>query len=217
MKPHLLSVALRSCLEDERETRPPLSQKVPCSRGKNLTSSQSPGENLWERDQSRLAQWKPPWRGALLRGNSPQWEHFPWEQSSEDTVLGGGGVSRGSSPQGTPHSCGVGGSWSPGGVVRGEKFLFLLAFPLSVDPGSLSEPDCPCFLPVQDQITRFLTLSKDAVTHSNASPHQPMCDLWRDPVSSKNFSKCVKNMTRPPERPSPCSSNHTMLAAGPGE
>lgn len=60
------------------------------------------------------------------------------------------------------------------------------------------------------------TLSEDAVTHSNASPHQAMGDLWRDPVSSRNFSECVRSMARPPESSSLHTLNHTMLAAGPG-
>lgn len=139
--------------------------------------------------------------GAVLRGHClGGWGSLQGEQSSGDTTLtwcGGRLVPRGSGPRGEvsfssslPPQCG------PWQSLRAR---------LSLLPTSSGSDNT------------VLTLSKDAVTHSNASPHQPVCDLWRDPVSSKNFSKCIRSMTRPPERPSPCSSNHTMLAAGPGE
>lgn len=152
---------------------------------------------------------------ATLKGSSSQGELPSVGALPPGAVLWGhvleGEVLVGSSPQGTAYSHEVGRGWSPG------RSFFALSPSPSVWTLAVSQSQTLILLPTSSgSDNTVLTLSEDAVTHSNASPHQPMGDLWRDPVSSRNFSKCVRSMARPPESPSPCTSSHTMLAAGPG-
>lgn len=100
------------------------------------------------------------------------------EKLSSGERLSGGAVLRGSSPQG--------------------ELSVPSTLPHHVDSGSLSESDLFLLSHRTGSYTIIYTLTENAVTsiHSNASPQPAMCNVWRNLVPSRNFSKCARNMAR---------------------